>query len=219
MTKPKAGVRPAGDKTRTRILSAAEALFAEHGYDGVSMRQVGAEAEVPFALVTYHFETKAGLYRAIFVRRSEAMAAAWRAPLQAIALSGRPRDDLAQAAQALVQAAAAIRGLEDGEALGRLIARELNDCQQGARGVVEIHFDPLAQAVTELLTRAAPSADRTRVLWAYRFALGAVTAALSGADVAGRAAGDSPAVFDAAAADELGRFIAAGLAGVLSPAD
>ena len=42
----------AGDQTKERILSAAEQLFAKSGFDGVSMRDIGRAAEVPFALIT-----------------------------------------------------------------------------------------------------------------------------------------------------------------------
>ena len=58
----------AGDQTKERILSAAEQLFAKSGFDGVSMRDIGRAAEVPFALITYHFQSKLGLYQALFRR-------------------------------------------------------------------------------------------------------------------------------------------------------
>jgi AcrR family transcriptional regulator len=56
--------------TRDRILDAAEMLFAEDGLHAVSIRQIAAAADVPFGLVRYHFESKDGLYRAVFNRRS-----------------------------------------------------------------------------------------------------------------------------------------------------
>ena len=60
-----------GDQTKEKILTAAEKLFAKNGFDGVSMRDVGRAAEVPFALITYHFQTKLGLYQALFRRRQD----------------------------------------------------------------------------------------------------------------------------------------------------
>jgi AcrR family transcriptional regulator len=44
-------------------------LFAEFGYDGVSMRQIGTEAAAQIALITYYFGSKDGLYRAVFENR------------------------------------------------------------------------------------------------------------------------------------------------------
>lgn len=56
--------------TRTRIINRAEALFAEHGIAGVSMRQIGrAAGQKNVAAVQYHFGTKEELIRAIFAVR------------------------------------------------------------------------------------------------------------------------------------------------------
>jgi AcrR family transcriptional regulator len=51
--------------TRDRILKAAERLFAEHGYDGTSIRAIVAKARVNQAAINYHFEGKDGLYREV----------------------------------------------------------------------------------------------------------------------------------------------------------
>ena len=44
-------------------------MFGAYGFDGASMRQVAEAADVPVALVSYHFGSKEGLYRAVFERR------------------------------------------------------------------------------------------------------------------------------------------------------
>ena len=51
--------------TRERILKAAERLFAEHGYDGTSIRAIVAKARVNQAAINYHFAGKDGLYREV----------------------------------------------------------------------------------------------------------------------------------------------------------
>lgn len=55
--------------TVQRILAAAESLFAHHGYNGVSLRQITAAAHVNLAAVNYHFYDKETLYREILSRR------------------------------------------------------------------------------------------------------------------------------------------------------
>jgi AcrR family transcriptional regulator len=52
------GQEKAGAGARRRILAAAERLFGERGYDGASVRQIALAAEVPLALVNYHFGSK-----------------------------------------------------------------------------------------------------------------------------------------------------------------
>jgi AcrR family transcriptional regulator len=48
--------------TRDRILDAAQHLFAEHGYEGTSIRDITIAAEANVAAVGYHFGSKEGLY-------------------------------------------------------------------------------------------------------------------------------------------------------------
>src|SRR6476660_4344319 len=51
--------------TRSKIVRAAVLVFAEHGYDGASIRAIVARADVNQAAINYHFGNKEGLYRAV----------------------------------------------------------------------------------------------------------------------------------------------------------
>ena len=51
--------------TRERILQVAFQEFAERGFDGVSTRSIAALAGVQHPLVTHHFESKEGLWKAV----------------------------------------------------------------------------------------------------------------------------------------------------------
>ena len=57
------------DDTRERILNAAEALFAEHGFANTSLRTITTRARVNLAAVNYHFGSKEALIQAVFARR------------------------------------------------------------------------------------------------------------------------------------------------------
>jgi TetR/AcrR family transcriptional regulator, regulator of cefoperazone and chloramphenicol sensitivity len=52
--------------TRQALLASATALFAEHGYKAVSLHDVAQRAGVNTALISYYFESKEGLYLAVF---------------------------------------------------------------------------------------------------------------------------------------------------------
>src|SRR5208283_3415016 len=56
-----------------RLLDAAEKLFAEHGFDGVGMRQLADEAKVNLGAATYHFGSKESLFIETFMRRFRPM--------------------------------------------------------------------------------------------------------------------------------------------------
>jgi AcrR family transcriptional regulator len=53
----------------SRILDAAEAAFAEMGYEGASLRDIVARAKVNLPTVYYYFRSKEGLLEAVFRRR------------------------------------------------------------------------------------------------------------------------------------------------------
>lgn len=62
------------ESTEALILDAAERLFARHGIEGVSLRQIGLAAGSANNFgVQYHFGNKARLVRAIFERRLPAL--------------------------------------------------------------------------------------------------------------------------------------------------
>ena len=56
------GRRPGNPDTRTEIVAAARALFAEVGYDRTSIRAIARRAGVDAALVHHYFDGKAALF-------------------------------------------------------------------------------------------------------------------------------------------------------------
>ncbi|MHB8959462.1 MAG: TetR/AcrR family transcriptional regulator [Candidatus Limnocylindrales bacterium] len=56
------GRRPGSGDTRGRVLESARAIFAERGFDGTTIRDVAARAEVDPALVHHYFGTKQRLF-------------------------------------------------------------------------------------------------------------------------------------------------------------
>lgn len=61
----KRGRRTDGGQAKEAIQEAARRLFAEHGFDRTSVRQVALAAGVDPMLVTHYFKTKAGLFAAV----------------------------------------------------------------------------------------------------------------------------------------------------------
>jgi len=59
---------------RDSLLAAAAALFAEHGYDAVTTRQILERAGVEAPSLYHHFGSKLGLYRAVLAESSEPFA-------------------------------------------------------------------------------------------------------------------------------------------------
>lgn len=58
-------------ETRQRILTTAENCYAEHGFEGMSLRRLTEQAGVNLAAVSYHFGSKKQLANAMFRARLE----------------------------------------------------------------------------------------------------------------------------------------------------
>lgn len=61
----------AANKTRSRIIQAAEKIFAQKGFRAMTLRDVTQQAGVNLAAVNYHFGSKTNLMRAVIQRRIE----------------------------------------------------------------------------------------------------------------------------------------------------
>lgn len=91
---------PAPDGTADVILDAAERLFAERGYDGCTVKQIGAAAKVNPALLSYYFGGKEGTYRAAIGRRLQAFAAEG---MQDMSRAASPTDAIRRFAEAYMR--------------------------------------------------------------------------------------------------------------------
>jgi len=98
------GTAPA--PTPERLISAAERLFAEHGIDGISLREINRVAGARNAsALQYHFRDRDGLLRAVMAKHHDEVEARRHAMLDAYEADGDP--DVRTLAGALVRPLAA----------------------------------------------------------------------------------------------------------------
>lgn len=60
-----AAIDPRAEETRRRLVATGVELFARHGFDAVTTRQLAEAAGVNQAAIPYHFGGKEGVYRAV----------------------------------------------------------------------------------------------------------------------------------------------------------
>jgi AcrR family transcriptional regulator len=63
------------ETTESRLLDAAEKLFADYGYDATNVRLINSLAQVNSGAIHYYFGTKEDLFRRVMLRRSSVFAA------------------------------------------------------------------------------------------------------------------------------------------------
>ena len=166
---------------RERILDSAEALFAEHGYDGVALRQIARDAEVDVALANYHFGKKRDLFQAVFERRAAHLNKARRQALHSCqAGAGKRGPSVEQIIEAF------LRPLELAQETGdqgwrhylALIAYINNSPYWGPRMMSQL-FDELVQEFIDALKKALPGARDEDIFWCYHNLSGALTLTLA----------------------------------------
>jgi AcrR family transcriptional regulator len=64
---------PGSADTRQRLIDAAAALFADRGFENVTVREICKASNANVAAVNYHFGDKAGLYRAVWMHAIKVM--------------------------------------------------------------------------------------------------------------------------------------------------
>ena len=101
---------PVSDLTgRARIRESALRLYAAHGAEAVSLRKVAREAGATPGLVTHHFGSRAGLYRAV----QDHVVEMFRAALERVEATGSARSVAAARTASLEQMLAANPAVSD----------------------------------------------------------------------------------------------------------
>jgi AcrR family transcriptional regulator len=207
-------------ETRTRILNAAEQLFAYGGLEGVSLRKIGAEAGVNSAALHYHFGSREALVEAVVLRRMEPIQRRRRELLDAIVSHGdEPRIHELLEVLVLPLVELVERRRRAGPAYIRLIARLFSDRKSLAYELAMRHFGEVHHELGAQLARALPDVPPAMLARRIALCIQAVLTTLSDprplqlAHEAGVPAADVADV-----ARELVDFLAGGLSAPAGPA-
>ena len=196
------------------ILKAAEQLFADHGFHGVTLRQIADAARVPLALVGYYFGRKQELLRAIFAHRRHCHLDRIETIETARCHASR-HDGLQRIVEAFVLPMLQLRRQAETRSYVRLLAREiLLGSPAGDQALLE-GFDPLMQRFADALHAARPEASSTDLAWVCQFLLGTLALHLRDERIERLSNGRLHAG-DPGSSERLVRFLIGGLQQVLA---
>ncbi len=176
-------------ETKTRILDAAEKLFAENGYSATSLRAITAAAGVNLAAVNYHFGTKEGLIHAVFARKVGPINAQRLAALGDLERkAGRRPLPLDAIVRSLVgPMLRAVQNPEGSAAFRTLLGRAYSEPVLWITFARE--FEEVVGRFTAALARALPHLPRTEIFWRLHFSIGATAHTLAAAPMLQRMSG------------------------------
>jgi AcrR family transcriptional regulator len=160
--------------SREKLLAAALHLFATHGVDRVSVRDIANAAGVNSALVGYYFRGKDGLLSQLYRRHCEPMNAERLRLLESFS-RGEKVPPLEKVLEAFLRPALVItrtgNGLSEFTRLRALLAAERVDVLEA---LVAENFDRSSSIFVAALHRCLPHLSHEDVLWRFHFMLGTI---------------------------------------------
>jgi len=157
--------------TRDKILDAAEALFADSGYDGVSLRAITKQAGVELALANYHFGPKESLFCTVVERRAEEI----NRDRMALLDQQMGTKQLEPIIDAFTRPFLERSQLGGGwKSYARLIA-QISNSPRWTKMVMSAQFDPVAESFVACMREALPNSDIKDIYWGFYFLLGTMT--------------------------------------------
>lgn len=163
--------------TKTRLLDAAEKLFADKGFYATSLRDITAEAEVNLAAVNYHFHSKESLIDAAIARRIVPHS---RRRLELLDEAG-PNPSVEQ----IVEAFVAPLFERDISPLLPMIGRVLASPDVVLFRLFKKHSAAVSDRFSKALETALPSLSAAERMWRFLFMAGSLAHALSLSPVIG----------------------------------
>ncbi len=181
-----AAISASRNGTQERILSEAEALFMEYGYEATSLRLITRDAGVNLAAVNYHFGSKEELFQAVLTRRLDPLNAERVRMLDALDTKygdkPAPLDEILSAMflPALQLSRDAAHG---GTNFLRLLGRAYVDPAPFIRKLLSAQYAEMITRFKDAFARALPHLSRDELTMRLHFVMGALAYTLAGTDV------------------------------------
>ncbi|HEX7341612.1 MAG TPA: TetR/AcrR family transcriptional regulator [Rhodanobacteraceae bacterium] len=194
--------------TKQRILDAAEALFAQNGFTGASLRQVTSMAKVNLAAVNYHFGSKDKLVEEVLRRRLDVLN---KHRLDALAAL-RDTASIENVLEAFIRPAMELLAMDHGGmAFRRVMARAYAEQDNQLRQFLSAHYSNVLRQFAHALAERLPTLDKAELYWRLDIVIGALTYAMADFGIIQRRPDSSEEQHLEQAVQHLVHFAAAGM--------
>src|SRR5437773_194608 len=162
--------------TTERIMDAAERLFADHGFEGTSIRDIVDAAQVNLAAIHYHFRSKEALLEAVLTRRISIVNDARLERLGAVETAAAPRspsvEEILRAF--IVPTVEFAQRNESGATFVQLMSRVFTEPRFSLTDFLARKFGEMISRFSNAFVNALPDIPREVVLWRAFFTIGAM---------------------------------------------
>ena len=157
-----------------QILDAAEYLFSQNGFYGVTLRDVALRVGIHTTLLHYYFDDKQHLFEAVFKRRASVTCERRTAALEQYEAEAGDRPTVEGALHAFLDSDLDLY-IEGGEPWVNYAAfcARVSYSQEGTAMMAE-NFDPVVLKLIGILKRALPNYSDEDIFWGYHFVTGAL---------------------------------------------
>lgn len=161
--------------TKTKILNAAEQLFAERGFADTSLRLITSQAEVNLASVNYHFGSKKELIQAVLARYLEVFVPGLESALTALN-KHQTRVEQQNVFECLVGPLLALNTFKHRGTTTflQLLGRGYVENQGHLRWFITTHYGKVMELFNQAVQGANPHLSKEEIFWRLHFTLGTV---------------------------------------------
>lgn len=159
---------------RTRLVDAAERLFAEHGYHAVSLRTIMGIAQVNVSAAHYYFGSKKNLLQAVLDRRAAPINQARRERLVRCIDSHGKVASVEKILEAYIGPALEVCSDPGGWLFVRVSALASVDPSPDVQDIMQSTYDDTAKLFVTTLKRACPRLKAGDLYWRLSCVYGAM---------------------------------------------
>jgi AcrR family transcriptional regulator len=200
---------------RERIVDVAERLFAEQGYQAVSLRTIMGIARVNVAAAHYHFGSKKNLLQAVFDRRVAQINVARRQRLRTCVDAAGRAVCVEKVLEAYVAPALEICSDPGGQLFVRVAALTSVDPDPEVQDIINTAYGDTGRLFVKALKRACPTVGNADLYWRLQCVYGAMMYLRANNGRVARILGRDPVPIDSRTIKQALRhvipFLAAGL--------
>lgn len=166
--------------TKTKILNAAELLFADKGFTGTSLREITSIAEVNLAAVNYHFGSKKELIKALMKRYLDELSPSLVASLEAV-ISEPKQPTLEEVFTLFVEPLLSLNKLRENGTSNflQLLGHSYTDSQGFLRWYITSNYPGIISNFTAAVQKAYPELSSEEIFWRLHFTMGTAVFTMS----------------------------------------